>query len=251
MSKVSELNKLAQKITGQNPKENTIREILDFISSFFKGSKVKSSNTEKAIKNVTNNYKGGGSSTKPIVPKGEELSGALSLQFLENGVDKAYISDTEAAFFEQLDFSQCTSFISMFANTFITHGPEMDTSSGENFNEMFKSCESLVSVPQYDFSHGIGAMGVIDAFRDCTNLVTVPNLIRTPNSPVYYLENMFNGCESLSDESLNNIMAMCINCPNAEYKELAYVGLSEEQAVRCQSLSNYQSLIAAGWTTGY
>lgn len=61
MSKVSELNKLAQKITGQNPKENTIREILDEISTFFKGSSVKSSNTEKAIKNVTENYSGGGS----------------------------------------------------------------------------------------------------------------------------------------------------------------------------------------------
>lgn len=251
MSKVRELNKLAKKITGEDPKENTIREILDFISSFFKGSRVKSSNTEKAIQNVTDNYNGGGSSVKPIVPSGEELSGALSLQFMENGVDRAYISDTEASFFEQLDFSQCKSFIGMFCNTSITHGPEMDTSSGENFNEMFKDCQALTTIPQYDFSHGTGAMGLIDAFRDCTNLVTVPNLIRTPNSLVYYLENMFWGCESLSDESLNNIMAMCINCPNAEYKELAYVGLSEEQAVQCQSLSNYQNLIAAGWTTGY
>ena len=65
MSKVSELNKLAEKITGESPKENTIREILDSISSFYKGSKVKSSNTEKAIKNVTENYTSGGSGYPP------------------------------------------------------------------------------------------------------------------------------------------------------------------------------------------
>lgn len=68
MSKVQELNKLAEKITGENPKENTIREILDIISSYFKGSKVKSSNTEKAIKNITENYTSGGGGSNFYLP---------------------------------------------------------------------------------------------------------------------------------------------------------------------------------------
>ena len=34
-------------------------------------------------------------------------------------------------------------------------------------------------------------------------------------------------------------------------KTLKYIGLTEEQATICQSLSNYQAFTNAGWTTGY
>lgn len=254
MSKVSELNKLAEKIIGESPNENTIKEILDSISSYLKGSKIKSANTEKAIKNVAENYSGsgGGGGSKPVVPgEGEGIYSPFGIMFVNQGTEMVQIGDDVASFYEELDFSQCKCFIAMFKNSFITHGPEMDTSSGENFNEMFMGCESLISIPQYDFSKGNGAMGLIDAFNGCVNLTTVPNLVRTPSDDVMYLENMFYGCDSLSDNSLNNIMAMCINCPNSEYKELSYLGISAEQATKCESLSNYSALIDAGWTTGY
>ena len=68
------------------------------------------------------------------------------------------------------------------------------------------------------------------------------------------MKNMFKGCNNLSNESLNNILQMCINATRityAAYKKLSYIGLTQEQAERCQSLSNYEAFIAAGWVTGY
>lgn len=88
-----------------------------------------------------------------------------------------------------------------------------------------------------------------DMFRDCRNLQTIP-LLDTSN--VTIMGSMFDGCRNLSDESLNNILAMCTNAAKiTSNKTLKYIGLTEEQANICQSLSNYQDFINAGWTTGY
>lgn len=56
------------------------------------------------------------------------------------------------------------------------------------------------------------------------------------------------------NESLNNIMTMCINAvkiTNSTYKKLSYIGLTQTQATRCKKLSNYQIFLDAGWSTGY
>ena len=45
---------------------------------------------------------------------------------------------------------------------------------------------------------------------------------------------------------------MCANATSyTGTKTLAYIGLTSEQATKCQSLSNYSAFTAAGWTTGY
>ena len=63
---------------------------------------------------------------------------------------------------------------------------------------------------------------------------------------------MFSNCPSLSDESLNNILAMCTNASSyTRTKTLAYIGLTLEQAEKCMTMSNYQAFLDAGWTTGY
>lgn len=259
MSKISELNKLAEKVTGTNPQENTIKEILDEISSSLSGKTIRSANITSAIKNLTDSYSGGGgggggTATKPVVPgsTGSYENNLGPLVFLYGGsTNIADVDDNVLDFYESLDFSEVVMFSSMFANSsWLTRGPVMDTSSGQSFNEMFKNCERLESIPQYDFSNGIGAIGMSEAFYGCSNLESVPNLI-TKQSDAMYLENMFYGCDSLSNESLNNIMAMCANCPLSEYKELSYLGISEDQAAICEGLSNYNALLAAGWTTGY
>lgn len=36
-----------------------------------------------------------------------------------------------------------------------------------------------------------------------------------------------------------------------EQKILAYIGLSSAQATTCQTLSNWDAFVAAGWSTGY
>ena len=86
-------------------------------------------------------------------------------------------------------------------------------------------------------------------FAGCSNLTEIPQL---NTSSVTNMYNMFYGCISLSDESLNNILAMCANATSyTGAKELAVTGLSEEQATKCTTLSNYSAFTSAGWTAGY
>ena len=44
---------------------------------------------------------------------------------------------------------------------------------------------------------------------------------------------------------------MCVNSALTANKKLKYIGLTQEQATTCTTLSNYQALVNAGWTTGY
>lgn len=102
-----------------------------------------------------------------------------------------------------------------------------------------------------------------EAFENCVELVDVPILeasklgtgeANTWGTEDYAMVDMFLGCTKLSDESLNNILQTCINAENittSTYKTLAYIGLTEEQATKCQTLSNYEAFVTAGWTTGY
>ena len=86
-------------------------------------------------------------------------------------------------------------------------------------------------------------------FRNCTNLTTIPLL---DTSSVTNMQNMFDICHNLSDESLNNILAMCANATSyTGTKTLKYIGLTSEQANKCKTLSNYSAFTSAGWTTGY
>ena len=88
-----------------------------------------------------------------------------------------------------------------------------------------------------------------DMFLSCTNLTSIP-LLDTSNVTNMY--GMFDSCPSLNNTSLNNILAMCANAAKiTSNKTLYYIGLTEEQANICQSLSNYSAFTTAGWTTGY
>lgn len=136
---------------------------------------------------------------------------------------------------------------------------------------MFSECNNLTSIPQLDISN-VAYMG--NAFTDCTSLTTIP-LLNTSNvqdmgsvfyfcerltivpqldtSNVVYMDYAFGECPNLSEQSLNNILAMCANVSNAYTgeKTLMAIGLSEEQAETCTGLSNYNTFLSAGWTTGY
>lgn len=88
-------------------------------------------------------------------------------------------------------------------------------------------------------------------FSYCTSLETIP-LLDTSN--VTNMENMFSSCPKLTEESLNNILAMCINAvkiTNSSNKTLKYIGLTSAQTEICKTLSNYQAFLDAGWKTGY
>ena len=90
-------------------------------------------------------------------------------------------------------------------------------------------------------------------FNSCTGLTTVPQLSLVKATGGTSLQNMFSKCTSLSSTSLNNILASLATWGGSasNSKNLKYIGLTSAQATTCTGLSNWATLSAAGWTTGY
>ncbi len=147
----------------------------------------------------------------------------------------------------ELNTSNVTEMGAMFVNcTSLISIPLLDTGNVVNVYNMFRGCTALTSVPQLNISKAtsVGAM-----FYGCTALTTVPQLDISSATNVGY---MFTNCTSLSEESLNNILAMCVSATAyTGTKTLATLGLTAEQATTCTTLSNWSAASAAGWTTGY
>ena len=171
-----------------------------------------------------------------------------------------------------LDTNQVTDLSHMFNGcTNLQFVPLLDTSSVTNISAMFSSCENLQSVPQlntsqatnmysmFNFCISLQSIPLLDTsqatnlsymFNNCTNLQSVPLL---DTSSATDMQSMFNRCDNLNNESLNNILQMCINATKVTTsdKTLKSIGLSETQVQTCATLSNYQAFLDAGWTTGY
>ena len=170
-------------------------------------------------------------------------------------IDTSNFTDMQTMFYyctslqtiPQLDTSKVTNMYRMFiGNELLTSIPQLDTSNVTNMGGMFIQCYVLTSVPQLNTSN-VTDMG--EMFEQCSGLITVPQLDTSNVTNMYH---MFSECSSLSNESLNNILMMCKNATKiTSNKTLAYIGLTQEQATTCQSLSNYSAFTAAGWTTGY
>lgn len=83
-------------------------------------------------------------------------------------------------------------------------------------------------------------------FSNCSNLVNIPIL---DFSNVTGLNKTFKGCVSLSNDSLNNIMQMCINATSyTGTKSLDYIGIPSQIINNVKNLPNYQAFLSAGWT---
>ena len=125
----------------------------------------------------------------------------------------------------------------------------VDSSNVTNTLYMFSSCSKLTTIPQLDTSN---VTNMSYMFNNCKNLTTIPQL---DTSNVDSMNNMFASCASLSNESLNNILAMCANATAyiqlGTNMTLKYIGLSQTQAETCQTLSNWNDFVAAGWSSGY
>ena len=134
-------------------------------------------------------------------------------------------------------FSYCSGLISI---------PLFNTGKITNMQNMFYGCTNLTSIPQLNTSKSTNMQEI---FAHCTSLVEVPVL---DTGKVTNMMDMFFYCTSLSDDSLNNILQMCVNASSyTKTKTLKYIGLTQEQATKCTTLSNYEAFTAAGWTTGY
>lgn len=104
----------------------------------------------------------------------------------------------------------------------------------------FDNFINLVEAPMIDTTNVIS---MEDMFCDCHSLITVP-VYNT--SQVTFMLTMFENCPNLSNESLNNILLMCANSAVTQNKNLASLGLTEEQVNICTTLSNYQTFLNAG-----
>ena len=146
-----------------------------------------------------------------------------------------------------LDTSNVTTMMSMFQNCYrLEIIPLLDTSNVTKMNAIFSSCSKLQYIPLLNTSN---VTNMSNMFSSCYMLETVP-LLNTSN--VTSMISMFTSCNKLSNESLNNILQMCINAVKmSSNKTLKSIGLTSAQATTCQGLSNYQAFLDAGWTTGY
>ena len=168
-----------------------------------------------------------------------------------------------------------TSYYRMFYNdTKLRIAPLVDTTNGRDFSEMFRGCSSLAEVPALNCSN---ASNCSSMFQNCSNLETVyitrargnaykmfayctnlknVYLVNISNaSAVSALQSTFQGCLNLTDESLDNILQICINATSFQgTKTLAYLGITNTTAyptTRIEVLPHYQDFLDAGWTIGY
>lgn len=117
-----------------------------------------------------------------------------------------------------------------------------------SLSSKFRSDNKLAIMPLVDTSETTNFM---DMFADCSRLTTVP-VLDTSKGTTFL--RMFRNAYYLSDESLNNILQMCINSTSyTGAKYLTQVGFSSSNypVERIEKLSNYQAFLDAGWTTGY
>lgn len=152
---------------------------------------------------------------------------------------------SDVLFVPLVDVSNRTSFSYFASNCYrLIDVALLDTSNATNLGNMFSGCYALESVPQFNTSKATTMGGM---FQNCYNLKNVPQF---NTSNVTFFGNMFISCTKLSDESLNNILAMCINATSyTGTKTLAILGITNRTLKnKVPTLSNYQAFLDAGWT---
>lgn len=143
-------------------------------------------------------------------------------------------------------FTTCQSFFS--SCNYLEKVELFDTSNCTSFDNMFNNCFRLKSIPQFNTSK---ATTFKNFCISCEALEDVP-ILDTSKATPYSMSNMFQSCNSLTNESLNNILYMCAHVgTGSAYRTLAYIGLTSAQATTCTGLSNWSAAQSAGWTTGY
>lgn len=157
----------------------------------------------------------------------------------------------------QFDMRSVTDCSNMFQDCrALTTAPAFTFGSLDKCAYMFNDCTALTSVSLFDTSTctDVGAM-----FNGCSALVTIPQFdYRNVTSFGSTLSStkMYDGCTSLSNASLNNILASMAGATSfsgglLKPKTLKFLGLTRAQATICEGLSNFAAFTAAGWSTGY
>ena len=151
-----------------------------------------------------------------------------------------------------IDTSSATELTTLFSNCpKLKYIPNIDTSNATSLWMTFAGCETITTIPQLNTSK---VTDMRDTFGGCINLIDIPVLDTSSVTQFgsWRYGSTFGNCNSLSNDSLNNILQMCINAVSyTGTKTLKYLGLTQAQATTCTGLSNYEAFTSAGWTTGY
>ncbi len=145
-----------------------------------------------------------------------------------------------------LNTGSATNMNSAFLSVAVKEFSFTDTSSVKRFSNTFGNNKVLETTPNINTESALDMSGI---FKDCGALknVLVYDLAEATN-----LQSMFTNCTSLTNESLNNIMEMLIGATSyGGTKTLKNIGLSSTQATTCQTLSNWDAFVTAGWSSGY
>lgn len=174
---------------------------------------------------------------KTAYSNGELIVGAMF-----NNTNNAEMIDVNSIYVTKFAFKEIISKLD-FTN--------VDFKNTSNFDSAFADFQYLEEIKNFN-PKNITAMSSL-CYR-CSKLHSI-NEIDTSKLPnkASSLGGAFEGCPNLSDESLNNILAMCINAVNLypEYRTLQGIGLTQAQVEKCKSLPNWQAFVDAGLTTGY
>lgn len=206
-----------------------------------------------------NNGSGGGSSDDWYIDNAKNLfSDGVRLNVMDELVGKLKnVTNTRGM------FSYCYN---------ITEVPYFDTSQVTDTGYMFNQCNKIKEIPLYNLGnstdmtymfYGCSALTKIPQFdtknvTDMSNAFYTSNLVDMPilnTSKVTNMYQMFSPY-NLSEESLNNILIMCINATSyTGTKKLTTLGfasyIANVAASKIQALPKYQEFLDAGWTIGY
>lgn len=165
----------------------------------------------------------------------------------ESNLRGKFYNDLNLKIMPLVDTSNATDMYGMFENTKgLVQLPLLNTSKVTNMTNMFYN-SGISTIPLLNTSK---VTSMVNMFSN-SDISTIPLL---DTSSVTSMINMFSNVGSLTNESLDNILQMCINATSYEKtKKLSQLGLKSSyySASRIQALPHYQDFLDAGWTIGY
>lgn len=117
---------------------------------------------------------------------------------------------------------------------------------------VFEKCTSLVKAPLFETGK---ATSMAYFCSGCRSLTTLPEY-NTSSVTAAGLGDFIKNCSQLTDESLDNMLKMCLKSKvltnaAATWRTLKSVGFTQDQLARCTNFESYNACLAAGWSTGY
>ena len=164
-----------------------------------------------------------------------------------------FYNDYKLVFMPSVNTSGKTSTVQMFSYAYSLISVALfDMSSVTKASEMFRDCHSLKNIPKFNTSN-VTTMNRM--FSNCYSLTTVPFLDTSSIAGAGGISSMFDNVNDLTNESLDNILQMCITATLfTGTKTLVTLGIrssSSYPTTRIQALPHYQDFLDAGWTIGY